>query len=84
MEEPEKLKQTGVSLGLGHTIYIGEKLSFPGLVDVIKSINVLDLFCLVFALYLVRKCKSKRIIQIILAILFSPCYIVYRLIKPCS
>ena len=47
----------------------------------------IDYIIMAIAVYLAFKCKkngSIDVIQILLAVFCSPCYIVYRLIKPCS
>jgi len=49
---------------------------------------VLDLVFLIWAIMLVLKCQkvgsSKNLVlETIIAIYFSPCYVLYRLINPC-
>lgn len=49
--------------------------------------NVIGMVIFFYALYLAFKCKNNTggvsIIQVILAVLFSPFYLVYRLARPC-
>ena len=47
---------------------------------------ITQFICVIVAVYLALPCKkngSIDILQIILAICLSPCYIIYRLIYPC-
>jgi len=49
--------------------------------------ELLNFVILAFALYLAFKCKKDgkiNFIQLIIALCCSPCYVVYRLIKPCN
>jgi hypothetical protein len=49
--------------------------------------SLISLVITIYAVYLALKCKDKighdMILNILGAICCSPCYIVYRLIKPC-
>ena len=50
--------------------------------------TVLDLVFLIWAIMLVLKCQTagsskNLVLETIIAIYFSPCYVLYRLIKPC-
>ena len=49
--------------------------------------QIMSVFCTIFAIYLAYKCSSKlgklSIVDIVAAVCCSPCYIVYRLAKPC-
>jgi len=46
-----------------------------------------NLLILLWAVYILIKCvghdPSKHLVQIMLAVIFSPFYIIYRLFKPC-
>ena len=49
--------------------------------------EIINYSILAFALYLAFKCKKDgkiNFIQLIIALLCSPCYVVYRLVKPCD
>ena len=49
--------------------------------------QIISIFCTIFAIYLAYKCSTKLgklpIVDIIAAICCSPCYVAYRLVKPC-
>ena len=50
------------------------------------SIQLIQYVFIVIAIYLALKCKKNgdvNFIQIILAVLFAPLYILFRIIKPC-
>ena len=53
-----------------------------------SSMNqIINYAILAFALYLAFKCKKDgkiNFIQLIIALCCSPCYVVYRLVKPCN
>jgi large-conductance mechanosensitive channel len=49
--------------------------------------ELLNFVILAFALYLAFKCKKDgkiNFVQLIIALCCSPCYVVYRLVKPCD
>jgi hypothetical protein len=49
--------------------------------------NISSILCLAFAIYFAIKCKRNGKIdplQIVLAILCTPCYILYRVARPCD
>jgi hypothetical protein len=49
--------------------------------------QIINYAILAFALYLAFKCKKDGkidFIQLIIALCCSPCYVVYRLVKPCK
>ena len=49
--------------------------------------EIINYAILAFALYLAFKCKKDgkiNFIQLIIALCCSPCYVVYRLVKPCN
>lgn len=73
-----------ISLGVAHKLYTENNMSLNGFTSTVQNLSILDLVILVFAIYLALKCKRGRVLQIVLAILFSPCFVAYRLFKPCS
>ena len=49
--------------------------------------QIINYAILAFALYLAFKCKKDgkiNFVQLIIALCCSPCYVIYRLIKPCN
>ena len=49
--------------------------------------EIINYAILAFALYLAFKCKKDgkiNFVQLIIALCCSPCYVVYRLVKPCN
>jgi hypothetical protein len=67
------------------------KSSFGAPGDILKSSpeltgDILTIIFVIIALYMVYKCTKTNqagFMQILVAVCFSPAYIVYRLIKPC-
>lgn len=51
-----------------------------------RSLVIIQYIFIVIAVYLAMKCKKSgniSVVQVILAIVFAPLYILYRLVKPC-
>ena len=71
------------SLGIAHKLYKSEDFSINGFMESVKSLEILDVIIIAIAVYLAMKCNNGRVIQYILAILFAPFFIFYRILKPC-
>jgi hypothetical protein len=68
---PEKFGKVGASI-LGNDSTVNQIINYA---------------ILAFALYLAFKCKKDgkiNFVQLIIALCCSPCYVIYRLIKPCD
>ena len=50
--------------------------------------NIMSVICIAVAIYLAIKCKSTTgqidPLQVVVAIFCAPCYIIYRIMRPCG
>jgi hypothetical protein len=86
MNTPSPSLSENPSLGIAHKLYKSEDISVNGFIETVKSLEILDVIIIAIAVYLAMKCKNNgniNFVQIILAILFAPCFIFYRILKPC-
>jgi len=76
-------KETGKDVAPSKFGYMGTRL----MSNTSTMNEIINYAILAFALYIAFKCKKDGkidFIQLILAICCSPCYVAYRLVRPCN